>query len=121
VAELAERLGLTDAEVIEGQQAANAYTSGTLDSAADSEEVEGPLARRLGYDEPALDYIECAESLKPLIAELPERSRTILSLRFVEELTQAQIGERLGISQMHVSRLLARALGTLRAQLLTED
>ncbi|MGW7365757.1 sigma-70 family RNA polymerase sigma factor, partial [Streptomyces sp. NPDC054841] len=116
-AELADRLGVTEEEVLEGQRAANGYVARSLDPLEEDEPLS-PLARRLGEEDPALDIVECLESLKPLIATLPERERTILSLRFVDELTQSEIGERLGISQMHVSRLLARVLGKLREGLL---
>lgn len=118
VAELAEHLCITEAEVLEGRQATNAYTTGSLDPPADTDEADGPLARRLGTEDAALDEVVDLVSLKPLIAELPERERTLLSLRFVDELTQAEIGDRLGISQMHVSRLLSKTLTQLRAGLL---
>jgi len=64
--------------------------------------------------------VENFHALKPLLAELPERERVILSLRFGDELTQAQIGERLGLSQMHVSRLLSRTLTRLRESMLAD-
>ncbi|MFD7446994.1 RNA polymerase sigma factor SigF [Streptomyces sp. NPDC059909] len=119
-AELADRLGITEAEVVEGQQATNGYVARSLEPLEDDEPVSA-LAHRLGEEDPALDLVECLESLKPLIAGLPERERTILSLRFGDELTQSEIGERLGISQMHVSRLLARVLEKLREGLLADD
>ncbi|MEV6651879.1 SigB/SigF/SigG family RNA polymerase sigma factor [Streptomyces sp. NPDC051219] len=119
-AELAERLGLTEAEVVEGQQAANGYIARSLDAPLKEDEARSAVNRSLGEEDRAFDVIECLESLKPLIAALPERDRTILSLRFGEELTQSEIGARLGISQMHVSRLLARALATLRVGLLED-
>ncbi|MEU2432699.1 SigB/SigF/SigG family RNA polymerase sigma factor [Streptomyces sp. NPDC007861] len=119
-AELADRLGVTDAEVVEGQRAANGYVARSIEPLED-DEPPGGLARRLGAEDPALDVVECLECLKPVIAALPERERTILSLRFGDELTQSEIGDRLGISQMHVSRLLARVLDQLRAALLAED
>ncbi|TLQ42494.1 SigB/SigF/SigG family RNA polymerase sigma factor [Streptomyces marianii] len=119
-AELAAHLELTEEEVVEGQQAANGYVARSIEPLEDDEN-ESPLARRLGHEDPALDVVECLECLKPLIARLPDRERTILSLRFGEDLTQSEIGERLGISQMHVSRLLARVLTELRAALLAED
>jgi len=65
----------------------------------------------------SLDQIENREALRPLLAVLPERERTVLLLRFFESLTQTQIAERVGISQMHVSRLLAKSLARLRDQL----
>ncbi|WP_423247129.1 SigB/SigF/SigG family RNA polymerase sigma factor [Streptomyces pratisoli] len=119
-AELADRLGLTEEEVVEGQRAANGYVARSIEPLEDDESTS-PLTRRLGAEDPALDIIECLECLKPLIAELPERERTILALRFGDDLTQSEIGERLGISQMHVSRLLARVLTKLRAALLADD
>jgi len=120
-AELSERLGISEAEVVEGQSAANAYTAGSLDAAADSESAEGPLSRRLGYEDRRFEGVDNLESLKPLVAELPERDRTILSLRFVGDLTQSEIGAELGISQMHVSRLLNHALATLRTGLMADS
>lgn len=119
-AELAERLQVTPREVAEGRVAGNAYTAGTLEAAEDSE-AEGPQGRRLGYLDPALDEVEDLETLRPLIAALPERERSILALRFTGELTQSEIGDRLGISQMQVSRILSRILADLRAALLAEE
>jgi RNA polymerase sigma-B factor len=70
----------------------------------------------LGDVDPNLDKVLDVETVRPLIAALPERQRTVLTLRFFENLTQTQIAERIGCSQMHVSRLLANALDTLRSQ-----
>ncbi|MFD0374438.1 SigB/SigF/SigG family RNA polymerase sigma factor [Streptomyces sp. NPDC127112] len=119
-AELAGRLGLTEAELAEGRQAAQVYASRSLDAPALDDADSGTAQRPLGEEEPVYERIECLESLKPLLAELPERDREILSLRFGQELTQSEIGDRLGISQMHVSRLLTRTLATLRTGLLTD-
>ncbi|MGW0698403.1 SigB/SigF/SigG family RNA polymerase sigma factor [Streptomyces sp. NPDC002867] len=113
-AELAEHLHVSEEEVLEGERASNGYTAQSLDTAVNEEDASTGVSRRLGVEDPAFDIVDCLEALKPLIATLDERDRLILSLRFREELTQAEIGERLGISQMHVSRLLARILGTLR-------
>ena len=121
VAELADRLGLSCEEVIEGMAASNAYTASSLDAQPEEDDSEGALADRIGYEDHGLEGIEYVESLKPLIAELPPRDRKILSLRFVGNLTQSEIGEELGISQMHVSRLLSRTLTKLRRGLLTEE
>jgi RNA polymerase sigma-B factor len=121
VAELADRLGISHDEVIEGMAASNAYTASSLDAQPEEDEAEGALADRIGYEDHGLEGIEYIESLKPLIAELPLRDRKILSLRFVANMTQSEIGEELGISQMHVSRLLARTLGRLRRGLLVEE
>ncbi len=121
VRELAKRLGLSDEEVIEGMAASNAYTASSLDAQPEEDDSEGALADRIGYEDHGLEGIEYVESLKPLIAELSARDRKILSLRFVGNLTQSEIGEELGISQMHVSRLLTRTLTRLRRGLLAEE
>ncbi|MFF3688095.1 SigB/SigF/SigG family RNA polymerase sigma factor [Streptomyces sp. NPDC002187] len=119
-AELARYLQVDEAEVVQGEQAANGYTAQSLDSSATDDEAPSAVVRRLGDVDPAFDIVDSVAALKPLIAGLDERDRLILSLRFGEELTQSQIGERLGISQMHVSRLLARILTTLRDGLLDD-
>ncbi|WP_161227195.1 RNA polymerase sigma factor SigF [Streptomyces sp. SID8352] len=121
VAELAGHLGLTDDEVVEGMAASNAYTASSLDAQPEEDETEGALADRIGYEDHGIEGIEYVESLKPLIAELPARDRRILSLRFVAGMTQSEIGEELGISQMHVSRLLSRTLVRLRKGLTIEE
>ncbi|MFE5187458.1 RNA polymerase sigma factor SigF [Streptomyces sp. NPDC056628] len=121
VAELAERLGLTRDEVVEGMAASNAYTASSLDAQPEDDDAEGALADRIGYEDNGIEGIEYVASLKPLIAELPPRDRTILSLRFVAGMTQSEIGEELGISQMHVSRLLSRTLVRLRKGLTIEE
>ncbi|MCX4762635.1 RNA polymerase sigma factor SigF [Streptomyces sp. NBC_01275] len=120
-AELAERLGLSREEVVEGMAASNAYTASSLDAQPEENDAEGALADRIGYEDHGLEGIEYVESLKPMIAELPLRDRKILSLRFVAGLTQSEIGEELGISQMHVSRLLSRTLVQLRKGLTVEE
>ncbi|MFD5896721.1 MULTISPECIES: RNA polymerase sigma factor SigF [unclassified Streptomyces] len=121
VPELAERLGLTNEEVVEGMAASNAYTASSLDAQPEEDDTEGALSDRIGYEDHGLEGIEYVESLKPLIAGLPARDRTILSLRFVANMTQSEIGEELGISQMHVSRLLSRTLVRLRKGLTIEE
>jgi predicted XRE-type DNA-binding protein len=85
----------------------------------DGEDGETALADFIGNDDGALELVEDFHALAPMIADLDERSRKILHWRFVEELTQAQIAERLGVSQMHVSRLLSRTLAQLRKGMLT--
>ncbi|MBY8883468.1 RNA polymerase sigma factor SigF [Streptomyces sp. PTM05] len=122
VGELAERLNITEEEVLEARIAANAYSAGSIDAQAGDEEDDGTAwANRIGAEDPALEGIDNLTALKPLIAHLPDRERTILSMRFGADMTQAAIGAELGISQMHVSRLLSRTLNRLRTQLLTED
>ncbi|WP_369182333.1 SigB/SigF/SigG family RNA polymerase sigma factor [Streptomyces sp. Y1] len=122
VAELAEDLAVSVDEVIEGLTAANGHTAGSLDlGGAEGDDGPGSLGDRLGQEDRDLARVEDLVALKPLVAALPERDRLILSLRFCEDLTQSQIGERLGLSQMHVSRLLSRTLRRLREGLEPED
>ncbi|TQK42898.1 RNA polymerase sigma-B factor [Streptomyces sp. SLBN-118] len=119
-AELADNLGITEAEVVEGEQAANGYVARSLDSPVNEDEALSAVTRSLGDEDPAFDIVEAVASLKPVIASLGERDRLILSLRFGEDMTQSEIGARLGLSQMHVSRLLAAIYATLRAALLDD-
>lgn len=122
-AELAEQLHVTAEELVEGRKAAHAYSARSLDAPVQDDGDRDAYAGRpaLGEEDGAYDRIECLESLKPILAGLPERERTLLALRFGQELTQSEIGERLGLSQMHVSRLLNRTLARLRAGLLTDE
>jgi len=103
-------------EVIEGLVAGSSYNTLSIDSGSGSEDAPA-IADTLGDVDTGLDQIENRESLRPLLAALPERERTVLVLRFFESLTQTQIAERVGISQMHVSRLLAKSLARLRDKL----
>ncbi|PNE37245.1 RNA polymerase subunit sigma [Streptomyces noursei] len=120
VAELAEHLGLGEDEVIDGLIAGNGYTAGSLDQPCDPAEDESArsLADALGDEDPRLQLAEDLHALTPLVRKLDRRDRRILTLRFVHEKTQSEIGEELGVSQMHVSRLLARILGRLRTGLI---
>ncbi|MET9962200.1 SigB/SigF/SigG family RNA polymerase sigma factor [Streptomyces sp. NPDC006326] len=125
VKELAGHLELSEDEVLDGLVAANGYTSGSLDTASEADETQGtgrptrPLAEKLGEPDPAMELFEDFHTLAPLLRELDPRDRLILSMRFGQEKTQAEIGAELGISQMQVSRLLSRTLGRLRAGMLT--
>ncbi|MGW6056344.1 RNA polymerase sigma factor SigF [Streptomyces sp. NPDC055189] len=121
VAELAELMDLTEDEVIEARQAANGYNSTSLDATVhgDRDDSQAAIADFIGEEDPAMELVEDFHALAPLLAQLSERDRQILRLRFVDELTQSQIGEHLGVSQMHVSRLLSRTLARLRAGMLT--
>ncbi|GEB60023.1 RNA polymerase sigma factor SigF [Streptomyces gardneri] len=124
VAELAEELGISAEEVVEGMTASNAYTASSLDAKTEEDEAgsgDTTLADRIGYEDGGLTGIEYVASLKPMIASLPARDRLILSLRFVSGMTQSEIGTELGISQMHVSRLLSRTLARLRRGLTLEE
>jgi RNA polymerase sigma-B factor len=119
--ELSELMCLTEEEVIEARKASNGYTSSSLDAALSADagaEGETVLADVIGEEDPGMELVDDLSSLAPLIAQLDERERQIIHMRFVEERTQAEIGEELGISQMHVSRLISRMLRRLRAGLL---
>ncbi|MEU1020045.1 RNA polymerase sigma factor SigF [Streptomyces sp. NPDC005898] len=119
VDELAALMNLSPDEVIEARLASNGYNSASLDAVLHGDaNDETPLADFIGEVDPALELVEDFHALAPLVADLLERDRQILHLRFVEELTQSQIGERLGVSQMQVSRLLSRTLATLRQGML---
>ncbi|MGW0876429.1 RNA polymerase sigma factor SigF [Streptomyces sp. NPDC002740] len=120
VKELSELMSLPENEVIEARLAANGYNSASLDAAiGTSEDGESALQDFIGAEDQALELVEDFHALAPLIAGLDDRDRQIIHMRFVEELTQAQIGEHLGVSQMHVSRLLSRCLTRLRDGMLT--
>jgi RNA polymerase sigma-B factor len=120
VKELSELMSLPEEEVREARLAANGYNSSSLDATINgSEDGEAALQDFIGTPDTDLELVEDFHALAPLIAELEQRDRHIIHMRFVEELTQAQIGERLGVSQMHVSRLLSRTLARLREGMLT--
>jgi RNA polymerase sigma-B factor len=113
--EIAAELGRTLDEVVE---ALDALAGHRPDSIHEPESETGFTAGdRLGSVDAALEHVEQSGDLRRLIADLPERERTILLLRFYGEHTQTQIAEKVGISQMHVSRLLSRTLAHLRAEL----
>ena len=116
--ELAGELGMDRDEVIEGLVAGSSYNTLSIDSGGGSDDDDArAIADTLGDVDAGLDQIENRESLRPLLEALPERERTVLVLRFFESMTQTQIAERVGISQMHVSRLLSKSLARLRDQL----
>ncbi|PAZ09112.1 B/F/G family RNA polymerase sigma-70 factor [Streptomyces sp. SA15] len=123
VAELATLMSIPEDEVVEAQIASNGYNSSSLDAALTGDGPEGGeavLADFIGVEENGLRLVEDFQSLAPLMAELSERDRQIIHMRFVEEATQAEIGEHLGCSQMHVSRLIKRIITRLREGMLGE-
>ena len=118
--ELAGELGMDRNEVIEGLVAGSSYNTLSIDSGGGSggdDDNARAIADTLGDVDTGLDQIENRESLRPLLEALPERERTVLVLRFFESMTQTQIADRVGISEMHVSRLLSKSLTRLRDQL----
>ena len=116
--ELAERLGVSDDDMQEARQADMVFSTYSLDAPLSDREDPALLADVLGDDDPAVAHAIDMESVNAHWDELPEREQRILVMRFYGNLTQTEIGDRLGISQMHVSRLLARALAHLRSRLL---
>jgi RNA polymerase sigma-B factor len=121
VAELAQHLGLSEEEILEGLESANAYSAVSLDAPDAGDDDSPAVADSLGATDDSLEGVEYRESLKPLLEKLPPREKKILLLRFFGNMTQSQIAAELGISQMHVSRLLARTLAQLREGLLSES
>jgi len=121
VSELAAHLQMSEEEVLEGLESANAYSTVSLDAPDSGDEDAPAVADSLGMIDDALEGVEYRESLKPLLERLPPREKKILLLRFFGNMTQSQIAAELGISQMHVSRLLARTLAQLREGLTIDD
>ncbi|MFC1407504.1 RNA polymerase sigma factor SigF [Streptacidiphilus sp. N1-5] len=119
VHELAEYLGVTEGEVLEGLEPANAYSTLSLDVPDTEDESLTGADTPDEYD--PLEGVDYRESLRPLLAQLPQREQRILVLRFFRNMTQSQIATEVGISQMQVSRLLARSLAELRVKLLLEE
>ena len=115
--ELAAHLGFSTDEVLEALDAGNAYRAQSLDRPLREGSDRIPLAHLLGEPDPALDRVDVHHTLQPLLARLPERERTVVYLRFYANMTQTQIAERFGTSQMYVSRLLVKTLCKLRQQL----
>jgi RNA polymerase sigma-B factor len=112
--EIADQLGVDRELVVEGMIVGRNYSTRSTDAQAGPGDEHRSLGETLGEVDPKLDTVLDVETVRPLIAALPDRHRTVLMLRFFEDLPQTQIAERVGCSQMHVSRLLAQALRTLR-------
>ncbi len=117
VAETAQLLGRTEEDVLAALDCASAYTADSFETPVGDELTLGDT---LGGSDAGLDDVDMHESLRPLLDRLPVREQRILQLRFYGNHTQSQIAAELGISQMHVSRLLARTLAQLRTELLAE-
>ena len=117
--EIAQRLGISTEEVVEGLEAHQAYRSTSLDELVTGGDTT--LTDTLGEADYELDKVEYRQTLAPLLDELPPRERTILMLRFFGNHTQTQIADKVGISQMHVSRLLAQTVERLRRRMNAED
>lgn len=115
VNEIAERLEVDPEKVLEAMEAGQAHHAMSLDAQSQTEEGEGiPLTERLGGRDPGFDTVEYGAAIEDALATLSERDREVLHLRFVEDMTQTEIAERVGVSQMHVSRILRGAVERLR-------
>ncbi|MFD7133516.1 RNA polymerase sigma factor SigF [Streptomyces sp. NPDC059894] len=119
-AEIAACAQLSEEEVREGLEALESFTALSLDAEVPGGDAGYSLGDALGESDPALDTVVDREAVKPRLAALPERERTILYLRFFGDMTQSRIAEQLGISQMHVSRLINRCCDRLREQVLKD-
>ncbi|QKG20207.1 RNA polymerase sigma factor SigH [Actinomadura verrucosospora] len=115
--ELAAVLGVTAEEITDALLAWESYRPLSLDRTGGDDPDASPLAERLGTEDAALQHVVDGEALHALLARLPKRERTIVLLRFFGNKTQSQIAQELGISQMHVSRLLSKTLRHLREQM----
>jgi len=115
--EIAQHLDVPVADVLEGLEASEAYRSSSLDEMLSSEQGSATVGELVGEADAELNRVEFRQTLRPLLADLAERERTIVMLRFFGNLTQTQIADKVGISQMHVSRLLSQTLDRLRERL----
>ncbi|UMG91949.1 RNA polymerase sigma factor SigF [Nocardioides sp. TF02-7] len=118
--EIAEAVGCSVEEIVEGIESSNAYATLSLDAGDDSEDGGQSMLDAIGVDDAGLAHVEIRESVKPLLESLPPREKKILLLRFFKNMTQSQIAAEIGVSQMHVSRLLSRTLEQLRTSLETD-
>lgn len=120
--EIAVEMNVDLLEVTQALMAGNAYRTNSLDAAADDDEnsIAAQVTETLGDVDPAYDITDDALAVAPLLRDLSERDRRILHLRFYENCTQSQIARELGVSQMHISRILARTLATLRERALRD-
>ncbi len=119
VRELAASLDVSEADILDAIEARQAYSTDSLDINPGEDSLAVPTSA-ISMEDSAFDAIDERQTLRPLLEALPERERAIVTMRFFQNMSQDQIAQELGISQMHVSRLLARTLVTLRAGM-TED
>ncbi|MDQ1049828.1 RNA polymerase sigma factor SigF [Streptomyces sp. V4I2] len=120
VAEIAAHANLSEEDVLVGLEALESFTALSLDAELPGSEDGYSLSDALGSADPALDTVVDREAVKPRLAALPERERAILYMRFFGDMTQSRIAEQLGISQMHVSRLISRCCGRVREQVMRD-
>jgi RNA polymerase sigma-B factor len=112
--EIAEHIGATTEQVLEAREAAGAYRAVSLDRPRDDDEDGEGISETMGIEDPGFGLAEDAATVERLMDVLGDREREVLRLRFEEDLTQSEIGARIGVSQMHVSRLIRQAVTRLR-------
>ena len=115
-AEIAEHIGASSEEVLEALEAAAAYEPVSLDTSPGAEEDDETWGQSVGTMDRGYELVEHSATLAPAMQALPERERMILQMRFVDDMTQSQIADRIGISQMHVSRLIRKAIDAMRSE-----
>ncbi|MEW2574240.1 RNA polymerase sigma factor SigF [Streptomyces sp. NPDC047070] len=120
IEEIAEHAQMSEDEVRAGLEALESFTALSLDAELPGSEDGYSLSDALGSADPALDIVIDRESVKPRLEALSERERAILYMRFFNDMTQSRIAEQLGISQMHVSRLISRCCDRLRDQVMQD-
>jgi RNA polymerase sigma-B factor len=119
VHEIAVRIEATDEEVLEAMHASQGHHAISLDATATTGDGDepGPLRDRIGSEDLSFDTVEYGEAIGPVLQEISERDRKVLHLRFVEDMTQSEIAEQVGVSQMHVSRILRATIEKLRQRI----
>ncbi|MGZ8649758.1 MAG: SigB/SigF/SigG family RNA polymerase sigma factor [Solirubrobacteraceae bacterium] len=113
-AEVAHHMEIATEQVLEAREAAGAYRAVSLDRPRDDEDEDGGMGESMGVEDPGFDHAEHVATIERLLDVLSDREREVLRLRFAEDLTQSEIGARVGVSQMHVSRLIRQAVTRLR-------
>ncbi len=119
--DIATHLHIPEHDVIAGLECAGAYTARSLSAPIGDDPTGTTLADLIGGNDDRMESVADRHTLRHMLADIPERERHILALRFFDNLTQSEIADRIGVSQMHVSRLLTRTLANLRQRLLTDD
>jgi RNA polymerase sigma-B factor len=115
VSEVADHLDASDEDVLTAMEAGQAYEAVSLDAQRSGDNESDTFADSIGAEDERFELVEFGAAISPAFRALPQRDQEVLHLRFVEDLTQSQIAQRIGVSQMQVSRLIRRALARLRA------
>ena len=113
-AEVGEHMEIPTEQVLEAREAAGAYRAVSLDRPRDDDEEDSAMGDSMGVEDPGFGHAEDIATIERLLGVLTDREREVLRLRFAEDLTQSEIGARVGVSQMHVSRLIRQAVVRLR-------